>query len=283
MLEAFASVGAIRFDLTITDRQGMKVRFSRDVPTERLLSLMPDELESATAWEHNVIVRPRGADVFIQLDDLAAEAIERVSPVSFLGLKTSPANFQAWIAMNEATADVARQLRKSTGADPSASGATRVAGSFNFKNKYAPDYPQIEIVHGFQRRIASKEALASIGITLDVPKAPRPVFPVRGTMSGVSRWPSYQICLDRAPRAHGDPRRPDVSRADFTWCMIAIDWGWTIEDTAQKLSVESSKAQENGERYAINTAQRAALVVRDRRSKDPLPSQRTGNVTKLLL
>jgi len=23
--------------------------------------------------------------------------------------------------------------------------------------------------------------------------------------------------------------------ADFAWCMTAIDWGWSIEDTAAKL------------------------------------------------
>ena len=28
---------------------------------------------------------------------------------------------------------------------------------------------------------------------------------------------------------------PDRSMADFIWCMTAIDWGWSIEDTAGKL------------------------------------------------
>lgn len=25
-----------------------------------------------------------------------------------------------------------------------------------------------------------------------------------------------------------DAHRPDISRADFTWCMIAVDWRWSI-------------------------------------------------------
>jgi hypothetical protein len=32
--------------------------------------------------------------------------------------------------------------------------------------------------------------------------------------------------------------------ADFTLGMTAIDWGWSIEDTAQKLPEVSEKARE---------------------------------------
>ena len=268
MLQTFACVGARVFDVTITDRQALKVQFKGGLPLDRLIRSMPGELESAAASEQNVIVRPRGFGVFIQLDDLQAEAIERVSPVSFLGLKTSPGNYQAWVAMNESNVHVLQQLRSMTNADLCASGATRIAGSLNFKVKYAPDYPLVEIVNGFQERIASKETLASIGIHADAPfkKAPRPVFPHR-TPGGPRRWPSYRICLECAPPAHGDPHRPDVSRADFTWCMIAIDWGWSIKETAGQLLLISPKARENGPAYAMLTAGRAAAAVDRNRLK----------------
>jgi homoserine acetyltransferase len=52
-----------------------------------------------------------------------------------------------------------------------------------------------------------------------------------------------------------------VSRADFAWCMTALDWGWNIEETAARLMEVSSKARENGERYATLTAQNAAAAV----------------------
>jgi hypothetical protein len=29
---------------------------------------------------------------------------------------------------------------------------------------------------------------------------------------------------------------------DYNWCMTAIDWGWSIEDTAAKLPEVSEKA-----------------------------------------
>lgn len=43
--------------------------------------------------------------------------------------------------------------------------------------------------------------------------------------------------------------------------MLAIDWGWGIEETADRLMQESDKAQENGPRYALRTARAAARVV----------------------
>jgi hypothetical protein len=53
--------------------------------------------------------------------------------------------------------------------------------------------------------------------------------------------------------------------ADFSWCMTAIDWGWSIEDTAVKLVEVSEKARDRvrlkDEGYALITAQNAAAAV----------------------
>ena len=77
-------------------------------------------------------------------------------------------------------------------------------------------------------------------------------------------WPSYVRCVQNAPPAReGD--RPDISRADFTFCLLAIDWGWSVEETAARLMQESSKARENGEGYALRTAQNAAAAIERRR------------------
>jgi hypothetical protein len=43
--------------------------------------------------------------------------------------------------------------------------------------------------------------------------------------------------------------------------MTALDWGWSIDDTAARLMEVSAKARENGERYAALTAQNAAAAV----------------------
>jgi hypothetical protein len=267
MLETFASVGADAFDLTVTTRHGEKVRFRRSVSLADLCSAVPTQLDEATRLEHNVIVRPHGPGVvFIQLDDLSHARSERVRPAAFLGLETSPQNYQAWIALRQADHDFARRLRKGARADAAASGATRIAGSFNFKDKYAPDFPRVEIAYSAASLISGKDKLVQLGVVAKTDHGPGPptVSPHVRHYPTPTRWPSYRRCIEGAPPTH-DGTRPDISRADFTWCLIAIDWGWSIEDTAARLMEESPKARENGERYAQLTSKRAAAAIEHRR------------------
>jgi len=81
----------------------------------------------------------------VQLDDLTDEQYERVRPAAFLMLRTSPKGKQAWVCIDGADKEVARRLRKGTGADPSASASVRTAGSLNYKPDYAPEFPLVTI------------------------------------------------------------------------------------------------------------------------------------------
>ena len=267
MLDAFTSVGAESFDVTWTTRQGEKADFRRHVPAATLRHFLPTTIASAEKKERNVIVRPvsRRA-VFIQLDDLSQTGMERVKPAAFLGLETSPGNYQAWVALpaGGADKDFARRLRKGAGADDTASGATRVAGSLNFKDKYAPDFPRVQIAHSAPGLIASASQLERMGLVAEPEKTAPPIFrlsPMERTRTG--KWPSYLRCVQGAPQ-NRDQTGPDISRADFTWCMTAISWGHGIEETAARLMEESAKARENGEPYALLTAQNAAAAVERR-------------------
>ena len=47
----------------------------------------------------------------------------------------------------------------------------------------------------------------------------------------------------------------NTSRADFTWSMTALDWGFDVPEAAARLMEVSAKAKENGPRYAALTAQ----------------------------
>jgi hypothetical protein len=47
--------------------------------------------------------------------------------------------------------------------------------------------------------------------------------------------------------------------------MIAITWGWSVDETADRLMEESTKAQTSGRPYAALTARNAALAVERRR------------------
>jgi hypothetical protein len=53
--------------------------------------------------------------------------------------------------------------------------------------------------------------------------------------------------------------------------MTAITWGFGVEETAEQLIAESSKARANGKNYAITTARNAAQAVQRRR-----PARRTA-------
>jgi hypothetical protein len=161
-------------------------------------------------------------------------------------------------------------LRKGTGADPTASGATRVAGSLNFKDKYAPEFPRVAIRQANLGRVTEAAELERLGLVAapEIVTEPPRMSPARSRPSGNNRkWPSYARCLDGAP-LNSEETGPDTSRADFVWCMTAIDWGWSVQDTAARLMEESAKAKENGQGYANLTARNAALAV-ERRHQQP--------------
>ncbi len=266
MLDAFASVGAQRFDLTFTDAVGEKVGFRGNRPLEQLRPAMSAILKEAAKQLHNVIVRPRSTNVtLVQLDDLGEDSAARLRPVSFLILRTSPRNYQAWVAVTDGDAGFARRLRKEAGADLTASGATRVSGSLNVKEKYAPAFPLVETVHASPGRLVTRADLESLGVVAPPEKDAPSTIPFLRQRPAARGWPSYQRCVENAPEAR-EGGRPDISRADFTFCLLAIDWGWAVHDTAARLMQESGKAQENGEDYAFRTAQNAAAAI-ERRGK----------------
>jgi hypothetical protein len=261
MLAAFASVGVQHCDLTLTDLAGGKVAFRSNRPLGELRSALPRTLKEAARQQHNVILRPRrGGPALIQLDDLGEDAARKLQPAAFMTLQTSPKNYQAWIAVADADTDFARRLRKGAGADLTASGATRVSGSVNYKQKYAPTFPIVETVHASPGLVVTRAELDGLGVVAP----PEPPPPARtASRPHAKGWPSYQRCLAGAPEAR-EGGRPDVSKADFTFCLLALDWGWGVEETAARLMDESRKAQENGQAYALRTARNAAAVLEQR-------------------
>ena len=165
MLDAFASVGATQFDVTWTTRSGDKDEFRRGMQIADLARTMPALLDAAITRERNLIVRPHGPGIaFLQLDDLAADRLPAIAPAVFLALETSPGNFQAWLALpGSEDKEFARRVRRGTGADATASGATRVAGSLNFKDKYAPDFPRVKIHAAQPGRMTNPPSLSGLG------------------------------------------------------------------------------------------------------------------------
>jgi RepB DNA-primase from phage plasmid len=280
MIDTFASVGATHFDLTHTNVDGEKRGFRPTQSTAQIKNSLPRLFPGAAERHNNIIVRPLSEKVhFVQLDDLDADALKRVGEVAFLTLTTSPGNHQAWVAVSdikdeEEAKDFSRRLRKGTGADKSASGATRVAGTVNYKRKYEPDFPMVKIDEAHPGRVVTKAQLEAMGIVA----APEPETVaseefIKARQTGPSQYrprankilPDYGISLAGAP-----PNRagtgPDRSMADFTWCMTAIDWGWSIEETAKKLPEVSERARQRVQQlrdkgYPLITAENAAKKV----------------------
>src|SRR5450432_1923332 len=117
----------------------------------------------------------RGTDIIIgripppvllmQLDDLSSAALSRLTSAAFLILATSPGNHQAWLAAEGRNgADLGRRVKKAAGADPSASGATRVAGSVNCKRKYVLNFPTVDIVDARAGGIVTAAELDAMGL-----------------------------------------------------------------------------------------------------------------------
>lgn len=104
--------------------------------------------------------------------------------------------------------------------DANASGATRIAGSINFKRKYAPNFPRVEILS------------QADGITERTPAPLAPTAPPQG-LSRSGRWPDYQRALAGAPRKRDGS--PDRSKADYWWCRWAIERGWSVDEVAERL------------------------------------------------
>jgi hypothetical protein len=268
MLDLFEGLGVRSINLTVTDETGRKVAFKRYRAVETLRAALPGLLRASTEQRLNVIVRPLAprALSLIQLDDLTSSQVDRVCTMSFLVLETSPANLQAWLAVKDADADTARRVKKAAGADPNASGATRLAGSYNYKSKYAPDYPRVRLASIAPQRSVTVAELERAGLI-----APEEFSPYRARHAPLLppgprllAWPSYARCLADAPAAKNHEGK-DRSAADFEFCLICIDRGWSIEATASQLMAESEKAKSLGHRYAQFTARRAASVVSSNR------------------
>ncbi|MEK6409610.1 MAG: DNA-primase RepB domain-containing protein [Acidobacteriota bacterium] len=268
MLDLFQGLGVQSFSLTFTDDNGRKVAFGRNRSVESLRSELPCLLFTSCEKNLNVIVRPIAARTLslIQLDDLSASQLDRVRTFSFLVLETSPENFQAWVAVTDATRETIRRVKKAAGADLNASGATRLAGSYNFKTKYAPDYPRVRLhsiapLHAV--RVGELDRAGLIAREEQTPSAPRHA-PTHRRRHRLLVWPSYARCLADAPGARNHEGK-DRSAADFNFCLISIDRGWSVEATASQLMDESEKAKSTGYSYALFTAKRAAAVVSNHR------------------
>ena len=158
-----------------------------------------------------------------------------------------------------------RRVRKALGGldDKSASGATRIAGTENWKQKNLPEPPVVTIVHAVPGRVMTPEQLEQMGLLAPPEPVKAPASPPRvSETQNTRRWPSYEISLMRAKKRKDG--MPDRSDADFKWCLTALTGGKTIGDTEAKLLEVSERAKERRDRdpgYIRVTVENAARIV----------------------
>jgi hypothetical protein len=291
MLDAFTSVGANRFHVTFTNINEKETAFLKNRTVASMRYNLPHWVQrsgtrkpimppatgtgsqvAAIAGE-NLILRPYTppAVVLVQLDDLEQKQLERVRPAGFLTLQTSPGNYQAWIAVRGGDREFTSRLKRGVGADLSASGSVRMAGTGNYKWDYKANFPTVAIEEAHPGRIVTREQLESMGLPEKARQKPQPpASPLRCSNDRPRRlaWPDWNRCLEEM-LARGMKR----SAADFYFACIAIDrFKRTPEEAADKLMEESSKARENGYDYAIGQAERAAEKV----ALNPYSGKRAG-------
>ena len=214
MLDSFASVGADRFVLTWRTLQDEDIPVRKHWSAGYIRRNLPQLLAEAERRQLSVIIRPSSPrGFFLQLDDLNPEILERVRPVALLMLATSPGKAQAWLFVEgkgdtDADRDFRRRVKKACAADLMASGAVRLAGSLNFKPKYAPNFPCVVITHASPGRMTSRERLGELGLV-----APQDIVPAsreragEQTLAGLPAVPGRRAPEQRRKRARSQPRR----------------------------------------------------------------------------
>jgi hypothetical protein len=278
MIDAFVEMSVTNFDLSIIQHVVTEDKtYDARVPNKQLTNAHFRELRfrigkilpEAEELHHSVIIRPRPITtaLLVQLDDLNIEKVDNVKSYAFLTIRTSPGNFQSWIAVSEAprdkegVADFARRFRRGVGADHRANGAGRLAGTRNFKPRHGPIFPVVEIFHTQCGHMVKYADLECAGLV--APKAPQqqirrpPSVASLGQRAARRGWPDYNDALRGAlPRADGSG--PDRSKADAFWCKWAAERGYSVEEVAAELIEVSQKAREELARGNLDYAQEKA-------------------------
>ncbi len=173
-LDAFASVGADNFLVTMKDEATDKAQ-SKSMTLRALTLALPAHIERNSHAEESLILRPNGASL-IQVDDCTAVERDLLAPYAFHIAETSPASFQAWIALPEKTSDDERKrIRErlfkgallNSPANVGPGNAMRWTGSRNCKPEHRRtdgSFPRVKLVQSSFARFVTEEGLENAGL-----------------------------------------------------------------------------------------------------------------------
>ncbi len=148
-----------------------------------LIARIPEFFRRNNEDNRNIAVRVWGP--IFQVDDCSAEFYERLKPFCFAAIRTSPKSWQVWISLsgdfvgkdgkrNDALVavrtrffDRCKELKES--ANGGAYNSIRLPGTLNIKEKYAPEFPRIQLVYVSKGRKTTPEELDSAGLLVPAP------------------------------------------------------------------------------------------------------------------
>jgi hypothetical protein len=264
-LEAFKSVGAESFfSMYKCEVTGKPIsEFTRSA--ERFENELHTYFIRSECEKVSFCVRPE-VDHMIQLDDLTEADVNLFKPFSFLSVETSPGNFQSWIALDVASAarryeirqQLLRKLAGLGGVDKSASGSLRFPGFRNFKNKHKDaGFPRVKVTAVALGNRVSESTLAAADLLLPPPVLHPPVYEASSKFNHSSKSPTVFPSWERECISLTPEGAVDRSKADFRWCMIAFDWGWSEQAIMAELRRVSPLAAKAPQRYIERTVRNA--------------------------
>ena len=224
-------------------------------------------------------MRPHGpASPSLQLDDLESRPnLPKLAPAVFLALETSPGNFQAWLALpGKEDREFARACCAKAPAPMRPRAAQRASPAASIsRTSTRPNFPRVTI-HAAQpgrtTRPPSLSGLAWSHRRKNLRRCLRPL-PARSP-AATANGRATQCALDGAP-LNSEETGPDISRADFVWCMTAITWGLAKEEIAETAyGRKAPRRRRNGKGYAELTVRNAAARRRTPQAAAPAPAKR---------
>ncbi len=276
MVTALHKAGTSHVDVTLKDVSGEKVKFQRRVSVEKFRERLDGLLREAERRTLSVIIRPHSREtVLVQLDDLTPENAALVEPYSCCVIETSANSFQAFVALNglrdkNETDVVRRSLIKFSHADSGATGAARLAGSLNVKEKHRRldgSFPRVKLTKVTHGLILTPPELSANGLLQDLPPAP-PLRPLPSSPKAKRRRaPIYAMAVTAVrPKEDGEV---DRSAVDFHYAVVCLDWGFSYEDTVRLLQANSPKAAGRDDDYAERTVTNALRQYEARKASRP--------------
>jgi hypothetical protein len=209
---------------------------------------------------YSIAVRPTGERHIWFVDDINAEQAQRLQDVAFLITETSPANYQALLALSDEV-DLSSgaqkewwkgergRLIREVGGNGGSYGSLRWPGTFNNKPYREIDgvRPLVRIVRANRGRVTTLAELEDLGLLAPEIKKPQKVVNIRPRNNTPTQWPSWERELSRSDiKANGEP---DHSVADVKWCKRCFEWGWSRTEVKAMLLSVSPRAKEKTNHY----------------------------------